>query len=231
MDQEQRPRRRGGAGRAIKVVGFGAAMVMVGSITGAYAAVTFSDVPPAHPFHEAITEVADAGIAGGYPDGTYKPNANVTRQAMAAFLNRGLTRVAYQEGTALDVVDTTDRVVASVTIEAGAEGSGGGFVVLMADFEIDPNSTPTTDFLRTIFRIKKAGAGGGSPNRYLPWVADDVGGSLTWVVPIAAGETATFNLVGGVYTFPNPGVDMDGTLTALYVPFGYDGTQALAPPG
>lgn len=48
----------------------------------------FSDVGPDHPFLEEITWMAESGISGGYDDGTFRPNAPVARQAMAAFLHR-----------------------------------------------------------------------------------------------------------------------------------------------
>jgi len=51
---------------------------------------SFSDVPPTHPFHDEIETMAASGITTGYDDGTFRPAANVTRQAMAAFLVRGL---------------------------------------------------------------------------------------------------------------------------------------------
>lgn len=47
---------------------------------------TFSDVSSTHPFFLEIEWLADAGISTGYPDGTYRPDASVTRQAMASFL-------------------------------------------------------------------------------------------------------------------------------------------------
>jgi hypothetical protein len=47
---------------------------------------TFTDVPATHPFFHEIEWLAASGIAGGYPDGTYRPTAGVSRQAMAAFL-------------------------------------------------------------------------------------------------------------------------------------------------
>ncbi|MCC5952907.1 MAG: S-layer homology domain-containing protein [Acidimicrobiia bacterium] len=49
---------------------------------------TFTDVDPTHPFHTEIEWLADAGIAGGFPDGTYGATAAVSRQAMAAFMYR-----------------------------------------------------------------------------------------------------------------------------------------------
>lgn len=50
----------------------------------------FTDVPPEHPFADAIAWLVETGIAGGYPDGTFRPGAAITRQAMAAFLHRYL---------------------------------------------------------------------------------------------------------------------------------------------
>jgi hypothetical protein len=51
----------------------------------------FSDVSPNHPFFRQIAWLVDAGIAEGYPNGTFKPSAAITRQAMAAFLFRAGT--------------------------------------------------------------------------------------------------------------------------------------------
>lgn len=48
----------------------------------------FSDVPPSHPFYTEIDWLVDAGVTTGYSDGTFRPSAVVTRQAMAAFLVR-----------------------------------------------------------------------------------------------------------------------------------------------
>ena len=46
----------------------------------------FPDVPADHPFCGQILWLAESGISGGYDDGTFKPEAPVSRQAMAAFL-------------------------------------------------------------------------------------------------------------------------------------------------
>lgn len=46
----------------------------------------FSDVPPSHPHFGTINAIADAGIAGGYPDGTFRPDLVVNREQMATFL-------------------------------------------------------------------------------------------------------------------------------------------------
>jgi hypothetical protein len=49
---------------------------------------SFDDVPVDHPFFAEIEWLAAAGIAEGYPDGTFDPTAAVSRQAVAAFLYR-----------------------------------------------------------------------------------------------------------------------------------------------
>jgi hypothetical protein len=54
----------------------------------AFAAGQFSDVGESSPFYEDIEWMAQTGISEGYDDGTYKPGAPVTRQAMSAFLHR-----------------------------------------------------------------------------------------------------------------------------------------------
>jgi hypothetical protein len=59
-----------------------------GSTDGNWSAVLFDDVPSGHPFHDEITWLAQTGIAEGFPDGTFKPGADISRQAVAAFLHR-----------------------------------------------------------------------------------------------------------------------------------------------
>lgn len=51
---------------------------------------TFSDVPPDYVHADAIAALADSGITEGFPDGTFRPNAQVKRDQMAAFLARGI---------------------------------------------------------------------------------------------------------------------------------------------
>lgn len=48
----------------------------------------FSDVPTNSPFYGDIVWLVNSGVTGGYSDGTFKPAAPVSRQAMAAFLYR-----------------------------------------------------------------------------------------------------------------------------------------------
>jgi hypothetical protein len=47
---------------------------------------TFPDVPPTHPFADAIAWAEQEGIAEGYGDGTFRPGRAVSRQAVAQWL-------------------------------------------------------------------------------------------------------------------------------------------------
>lgn len=49
---------------------------------------SFTDVPPTNPFFDEIGWMTEVGIAEGYVDGTYRPTDPVTRQTMAAFMQR-----------------------------------------------------------------------------------------------------------------------------------------------
>ena len=61
---------------------------LAGEPAGPFPDPGLSDVDGDHVFVTAIWWMADAGITGGYTDGTFRPTAPVTRQAMAAFLRR-----------------------------------------------------------------------------------------------------------------------------------------------
>ena len=49
---------------------------------------SFSDVPTTHPFYKEIEWMKARGITTGWSDGTFRPNAPVNRDAMAAFFYR-----------------------------------------------------------------------------------------------------------------------------------------------
>jgi len=54
--------------------------------TAAAATPTFSDVPPSHWAYAAIQSLVNAGIVNGFPDGTFRPDAPVTRAQFVKML-------------------------------------------------------------------------------------------------------------------------------------------------
>ena len=75
----------------------------------------FGDVGADHPFRHAIAWAAEAGIAGGFGDGTFGPGGDVTRQAGIGFLGKHSIWQRHQDAIQLieDLWDWTP-------------GSGGG---------------------------------------------------------------------------------------------------------
>ena len=51
---------------------------------------SFPDVPPSHPYYQAITELAAQGIIRGYQDGRFGPNDPTLRAQMAALIARAM---------------------------------------------------------------------------------------------------------------------------------------------
>jgi S-layer homology domain len=81
--------------RRLTVVGVAALILAVPIAVSA--SHIFSDVPTSNTFHTSISTLYGARITGGCGSGKYCPNDPVTRGQMAAFLVRGLGRVATVE--------------------------------------------------------------------------------------------------------------------------------------
>ena len=93
LDQQRRLWRRATVALAVGVV----AVLALPTLSWAGGG-PFTDVGNSHPFVEEIAEVAGAGVARGFDDGSYRPSQPVTRQAMAAFLSRAGSSVAQVSG-------------------------------------------------------------------------------------------------------------------------------------
>jgi hypothetical protein len=187
----------------------------------------FTDVPPSHPFEREISAVASGNIAAGYPDGTFRPGDPITRQAMAAFLARGLGRAEFATGT-VSGAGVLNRTVASLTVHHSASGyvivnaSTGGRIATEA-------SCPCVIETRLV-----------SGTRQSPKVQDELvniaepGGNVmgatsnTWVASVHGKGSTTFSLLARRVNAVtgNPTTTFEGSLTAQFVPF--DGTGVFS---
>ena len=61
-------------------------------VTTAFAANPFSDVTPDSWAYQAVSQLANAGVINGYPDGTFKGQQNITRYEMAQMVAKALVR-------------------------------------------------------------------------------------------------------------------------------------------
>jgi hypothetical protein len=79
-----------GTGTAIQATATSSATAMgtdTPIVTATACTITFSDVPPGSTFYSYIHCLACLGIINGYPDGTFKPNANVTRGQLSKIVS------------------------------------------------------------------------------------------------------------------------------------------------
>ncbi|QKS72388.1 S-layer homology domain-containing protein [Paenalkalicoccus suaedae] len=70
---------------------------------------SFSDVPRTHGLSDGIYRAAGASLVGGYPNGTFRPEQNITREEMAVMIDRaiGYRGVPRQPGE-LNFIDVAD---------------------------------------------------------------------------------------------------------------------------
>jgi hypothetical protein len=117
--------------KSLLAVGLVVAGALSGFVGQALAGVqTFNDVSPDHPFFDDIEFVADRGIANGYPDGSFRPGQNVTRQAMAAFIHRAQE---VQMVSNVNEVDNSSSTSFAVGCPAGMQVMAGGGQVNVAN--------------------------------------------------------------------------------------------------
>lgn len=101
----------------------------------------FSDVPHDHQFSEDVGFMAATGIAGGYEDGTYRPGAPVTRQAMAAFIHRANS---FEVRTTQIQVSNHNVAQGTAACDAGQQVIAGGGSSSADDVHL-AQSRPTSD--------------------------------------------------------------------------------------
>jgi hypothetical protein len=114
-----------------------AAVALVSSLGGGLVATaagaTFNDVPSESQFAEHIESVQEAGIATGFPDGTFRPTNALNRQQAAAWIDRSASRTGFDladlpsEHTPL-TPSSPDLTLATLEMSSPATSAGGGWV-------------------------------------------------------------------------------------------------------
>ncbi|MBB6669347.1 glycoside hydrolase family 3 N-terminal domain-containing protein [Cohnella nanjingensis] len=85
----------------------------------------YSDVPSTHPFYREIAIAAKHGLTGGFPDGTFHPDAPMSRAETAAFLTRAYSLVKGQQTVRL--TDTAKHWAAAPILIMSSNGLIGGY--------------------------------------------------------------------------------------------------------
>lgn len=194
----------------------------------------FNDVPSNHPFHAQISAVADAGITTGFPDGGFHPGDPITRQAMAAFLERGLGRVGMSSTAGdLPLAPSTNDVLTAVSIDAGATGGGAGFVILIGTAWFKSTAPAECPCSITLGIVDlQSGTSLASTEFDVGGTANEGGtvlgtGTVQTVARVTGDSTRQFGLRAFLHDSTGS-MSASGSLSALYVPFGPDGDDTLA---
>jgi hypothetical protein len=206
---------------------------------GAFANHTFTDVPASSTYHDDIAAIFNAGITTGCALGKYCPKDFVTREQMAAFLNRlgalssdktpvvnadrldglhanWINRVAVANSTGGQAIPGFPDFVTSGTVSITAPAAGYVLINVSATVR-NEGCTNTVCHVAGNVRHNQTGT-----TTNLQWESILAGlGSMSWnhVVPVQFGVN-TFSLrlqrtVGGNGTLQTWG----SYLTAQYVPF------------
>jgi hypothetical protein len=188
---------------------------------GALAGHRFTDVPTTHTFHGNIDNLADAGITAGCGPTSFCPEAPVSRGQMAAFLNRGLGRVASKVVSA-QPSSGGEITVGTISITPGtapgAGTTGKQFVAVRFDGFAAATSTvgcPCTMTLQL--------ANGQVVYQTFTSSLQYEAVSIAVVIGVEGAAEVDIALKA---TLPGNGFQIGGTLTATTVPYGPDGTSS-----
>lgn len=216
----------------------------------------FSDLPTAAPEHQPnIQAIGDAGITTGFANPNdpntrlYNPKDNVTREEMASFLARtaglgdnpavanaaklggyapgGLVRVGRGPAGAQGKLLTNDyATINEVTLQIPAAG----YVLVTGTVTVVvTNLTPSN----TQMSLVTTAPGGSSPlitarTGTATGAVDSLPLTQSWVFAAPAAGSRTFSMK--VLNTAGQGQVFSSSITALYVPFGPDGTTTAALP-
>lgn len=217
----------------------------------------FSDVPNTNPFHADIDALVDSGVTSGCGGGKYCPASNVTREQMAAFLNRlgalapgktpvvnadkvdglhasGLTRLSRAGASGADVSVTGTSAAPQIVTSGTAtiQAPAAGFVQVTAVINFVNYATACTGldcngFLQ-VRHLQSGDVGLYTTAAVSPTESSVEVAAVTWIFPVSAG-TNQFQME----VYKNPGASagiqyFHPQITALYGPFGSTGVGTLS---
>jgi hypothetical protein len=232
------PTGRRRVGSAVALVAAG----LIGGLGATAGAAAFNDVPTESQFAESITNVQEAGIASGFPDGTFRPTSPINRQQAAAWINRAASRSALdfsdQAGEHAPVNPNDPiRQVAEIEMTSPAVGDGGGWVsldgtVAAATVAEDGTGCPCAFDLTVLNSQDEVVAVGVMTARGPESDDERTGLGPAEVVPVQgvvwlpAGETETYRLVVELKDSDVGNVLVAGILSGSYAPMA-EGDPAL----
>lgn len=119
--------------------------------TPAAVGTAFTDVPASQWYSDAISWASANGIVSGYGNGTFGPGDPITREQMAAILNRYATYKGYDTGTASSISGFSDASqVSSYAVEPMGWAVGNGLISGTGNNTLAPKGNATRAQVATI---------------------------------------------------------------------------------
>lgn len=117
---------------------------------------TYSDVPKTHPFYREIALASKNGLASGFPGGSFRPDAPLSRAETAAFLTRAYSLLEGKQPA--NWSDTKQHWAESPILILSSNGLVGGY----SDGTYRPNQTVTRAeyavFMSRVIRFEREAA-------------------------------------------------------------------------
>jgi hypothetical protein len=219
------------------VCGVMALLVSLGGVAlGQEGGDLFSDIANS-PFREEINRIGRAGCASGFADDTFQPRGTVTRQQFAFWTNNCGGRLGSDAGTLLVTGPSADLTLAEVGLTAGATTQGGnalpGFVLVHGTARARTSDLSGCPCHVSAYLYNVAGNEQSFVSEATLHSPPDHTTRASVTLPVvseflvAPGATETFRLVVTSDDPQGPDISFEGSVTALYVPFGADGDRAF----
>lgn len=184
----------------------------------------FGDVPDSSPYHKNITALADSGVAGGFADGNYHPTEVVSRQHMAAFLHRGLGRIAATATLASINSGASDVQLGSLSFRS--EGAVGGYqgILVTVNAQLDHDASVAANCSVTLAAKKDGTSIGSWIQEFYPTTSGEESSSSAVFMTVQATQTiATYTIHGSSNCSQTTFTDRE-MVTVQSFPFEGDGT-------
>lgn len=201
-----------------------------------YASHRFEDVPSGKFYHDAVAALDGAGITNGCSPTEYCPERKTTRGEMAAFLQRGLGRVAHGSSVADVAGDPPYGEPAAISIRTGGVSGGTVFIELHGSVTVYSNGDVAScpcEIEAFIYRRSDKARMSYSVFAQLPAQKTSTGYAqvslpLTWAVQQPSNTSRAYAIAVFVNSGSPTNVRAEAGLTATAVPFGSSGTSSFS---
>lgn len=219
-----------GTRRALAAGAVMSAVLLVSGTVYAGASARHNDVPEGSWADTQVERIAEAGIATGYRDGSFGPQAPITRAEAAAWINRsGVEADAAFGNVRVSSATPGEATVAQVGVASPAAGAGGGYVRIDANLggvTVDrtglgcPCSVTVSlladgaPLIRTRLTVP-----GPAMDDEQPQHGPAASVFLPFVMPLEAGAERHLQLVAEVNDSDVGDILIAGAIATMYIPF------------